>query len=112
MAEFKPPYQAPTQSYDMLYIGSDRFPATQTDPPVNPAAGAPKDVYQVALVFAAANAMAGKHGGKIKVALLGDAVVAVAQDFLSLKPKPPHDKRPSLKEQVGALTKNNVEIWY
>ena len=97
-----------TEAYDVLYVGSHRYPGT--NPESNkPTSDTEKDVYQTALVFAAATAI-GKRSPKptVKVALLGDAVYAVNKAHSELKPKP--GKRPSLKELITALPRD-VDIW-
>jgi hypothetical protein len=75
------PQYPPTQRYDVLYVGTHRYPGTNPEPvgnkPHNVDANTKHDLYQSALLFAAANAMARQQGRTVKVALLGDSVFAV-----------------------------------
>jgi hypothetical protein len=100
--------EVPTAPYDILYVGSHRYPGT--NPLSNqPTADTEKDVYQTALVFAAATAMA-KRSPKptVKVALLGDAVFAVHRDHSKKKPKP--GTRPTVESLINDLPRD-VDIW-
>ena len=109
-------FTPPTATYELLYVSSHRYPGTHTHPqPARPDKDTPKDLYQTVLVFAAALAIAPRYNSHdVKVALLGDAVLAVAPNFSMIAPEPPHSTRPTIDQMVADLNalQKSVDIWY